>query len=180
MKIINWILSIGMLVGTLIIVVLYYDSSRLLTYLAIIPVVSVPLLLRKTKFCLNDKEIFYYYVFVFLAEFLGCVVNLYNSIWWFDMVIHFCSGIFAFGVGWFLLNKFYLKDVPFCFKILFSICTVALTAVIWELFEFGADSLLKLDLQHNLDTGVQDTMVDMLMAFVGGIFLGISCFIKKK
>ena len=36
------------------------------------------------------------------------------------------------------------------------------------MFEFGMDSITGSNLQHNLDTGVADTMWDMIAAFVGG------------
>ena len=63
----------------------------------------------------------------------------------------------------------------------FGIVFVCFVALIWELCEFGADCLLNMDLQHNLDTGVVDTMEDMMAAFLGGIScLVVSIIYKKK
>lgn len=180
MKKINWLLVIGMIVGTLYYAVFQYDSDRLLTYLAVIPVLGFPLLLRKTKFKLNEKELCYYYVFVFLADFLGCVVNLYNTTWWYDVVIHFGSGIFTFMMGLFLLNKFNVGNDNFWFKVLFCFCVVMTIAGMWELFEFLADNLLGLDLQHNSSTGVMDTMIDVLAAFIGGILSMVGYYVMNK
>lgn len=182
LKKINNGLIIVMIVGTLYFAIYQYDGSRILTYLAVIPVLGAPLLLRKTKFQLSLQELCYYYVFVFMADFLGCVVNLYNMVWWFDIFIHFLSGIFTFMIGVFLLNKIKIGDDNFWFRMFFGICFVSLIALGWELFEFGADKLLGMDLQHNVDTGVHDTMIDMLVAFGGGVLsvVGYCMFHKRK
>ena len=180
MKKFNLGLVIGMIIGTLYYAIFQYDSERLLTYLAVIPVVGAPLLLNKTKFKLNEQEMCCYYVFVFMAYFLGCVVNLYNMTWWYDKFVHFISGIFTFMVGLIILDKFNVDKDNFCFKMFFSIGVVALIALLWELFEFGVDSLLGMNLQHNKDTGVNDTMVDMLVAFSGGILSIGGCYVIKR
>lgn len=180
MKKINWLLIVSMIVGTLYYVIFQFDSERILTYLAVIPVIGAPLLLKNTKFKLDTRELCCYYVFIFFADFLGCVVNLYNTTWWFDILIHFCSGIFTFMGGLFILDKIEIGKDSFWFRMFFSICVVTFIALLWELFEFGADCLLDLDLQHNIDSGVMDTMVDMLVAFGGGILSIVGCLIKRK
>lgn len=173
MRRVNLLFVLMMLVGTLYYVVYCYDDSRLLTYLAIIPVLLAPLCLKKTKYRLDMNELFIYYLFVFLADFLGCVVNLYNEIWWYDLFAHFLSGIFTAMVGRFLLDKMKVKERTKWFDFLFEISFVMLIASIWEFFEFGVDYLLDMNLQHQLDTGIVDTMEDMLAAFVGGIGIGL-------
>lgn len=181
MKKFNWLLVIGMFAGTLYYVIFQYDSSRLLTYLAIVPVVIAPMILNKTSFKLREQELFCYYLFIFFAQFLGCIANLYNLTWWYDIVMHFCSGIFTFLVGLFILDRIRGCKDSFWFKMFFGIVFVCFVALIWELFEFGADCLLNMDLQHNLDTGVVDTMEDMMAAFLGGIScLVVSIIYKKK
>lgn len=52
-------------------------------------------------------------------------------------------------------------------------------ASLWELLEFGSDILLGTNTQHN-DTGVIDTMIDVLVVFIGGILSCIGYYIKKK
>lgn len=180
MKKINWLLIISMIIGTLYCVIFNYDSDRLLTYLAVIPVLGMPLLLNKSKFKLNAKELCCYYVFVFMADFLGCVVNLYNTTEWYDVLVHFCSGIFSFLVGLFIVDKLDVGKVSFVFKILFCLGIMALIALGWELFEYGADCFLDLNLQHSNKTGVNDTMIDILVAFVGGILSSIGYYIRDN
>lgn len=169
MRRINWFLVFDMIIGTLYFVIFQYDDSRLLTYLAVILVLVAPLLLKKTKYKLGDLELFCYYLFLFFADFLGCVVNLYNEISWYDLFMHGVSGIFTFGVAFFLLNRLSIQGRTFWFDVFFAICFVMFVAGIWELFEYGADCFLSMDLQHHIDTGVVDTMEDMLAALIGGV-----------
>lgn len=184
MRKLNWLLVIGLLVGTLIYSVFYYDSSRALTYLAVIPVTLAPLLLKKTKYYFKSWDYFWYYLFVFFAYFLGSVVNLYNMISWFDILIHFFSGIFTFAMGCLIWQRQGMEKnvkLSFAFPLFFCLCFVMFVASLWEFFEYGASFFLGLDLQHNIDTGVNDTMVDMLVAFLGGCLSGgIGFIIKKK
>ncbi len=174
----NQILLLSIMLGTLYFTIFHYDSQRILTYLAVIPVLIAPYILRKTKYQLDDSELFYYYLFIFFADFLGCVANLYNIVWWYDIFIHFCSGIFTFAIGLFLLKKWQqlqrnLMTITFCLGI------TMLVASGWEFFEFLTDNLLGMNLQHNIDTGVIDTMQDMIAAFLGGI-LASFIYIKVK
>lgn len=169
MKKLNVLLLMGMIIGTLGCMLFWYDSSRLLTYLLVIPVLMVPMFLKKTKFKLSSGELFWYYLFVFFSDFLGCVVNLYNTVSWYDTVVHFSSGIFTFFVGLFIIDRIDKGDTNVWIKVIFGISFVCLIAVIWEIFEFGSDVILDLNLQHSSDTGVVDTMIDMIAALGGGI-----------
>lgn len=180
MKKLIWFFILVMVLGTFGLVIFRYDSSRILTYLAVIPVLLAPWLLRGTKYQLGDKELCCYYIFIFLADFLGCVVNLYNMIGWYDLFVHFLSGIFTFGVGLFVLRRIFVGECSVLFEVIFSICLVMMIASLWEFFEFGADWLLGMDLQHTIDTGVWDTMEDMIVAFLGGILSGIGYYLMNR
>ena len=179
MKKINLGLIIGM-IGTLYYVVFKFDSDRILTYLAIIPLILFPLILVKSKFKLGVKELFVYYIFIFLSYFLGSVVNLYNTTDWYDVLVHFCSGFFSFFSGLFIIDKIGIGKKSLLFRIFFSFLVVMSIAGLWELFEFGCDILLGTNLQHS-DIGVMDTMIDVLVAFIGGILSsGYYYFVNRR
>ena len=57
---------------------------------------------------------------------------------------------------------------------------VALIAVAWELFEYFMDTYVGMNLQHTLDTGVTDTMQDMLVALLGGFLSSIFIWKRSK
>ena len=54
-----------------------------------------------------------------------------------------------------------------------------LIASLWEFLEYGADTFMHLNVQHNIETGVSDTMEDMLVAFLGSIIVALT-YIKTN
>ena len=53
-------------------------------------------------------------------------------------------------------------------------------ASLWEFLEFGADTFLGMNVQHSIETGVRDTMEDMLIAFLGSLIVSISYLVENK
>lgn len=183
-KLLTKLLLIIMIIGTPIVAIFEFldnDFSRILTFIAIYPLLFVPLILNKLKFKLNDLEIFQFYFFLFLADFLGCVLNLYNTLSWYDLFVHFLSGIFTFIFGVIIfrqINNCKIENKKL--KVLFCLGLVALVAVLWEIFEFSVDTIIKTDLQHNQQTGVSDTMGDLIVASFGGIISAVYTFFQRK
>lgn len=155
-----------------------YD--RLIGSLSIVLILFIPRLITKF-FKIKIPEILelIYILFIFIAQFLGSVVNLYNIIWWYDLFVHFLSGVLTSVLAIVILNMFKLdKNKLFnaCFIIIFSM----FTAVSWEFIEFFGDLFLGMNVQHSIETGVKDTMTDMLVAFLGSIFVFVFYIIKEK
>ena len=180
-KLLNKILLIIMNIGTIIVAVIEFSNnnySRVMTFVAIYPLLLLPFIINKTKFKLSEQEVFLYYLFILLFDFIGCVCNLYNTVSWYDIFVHFLSGIFTFVLAT-IIFRLISKDNNKLLKILFSLGMVALIAIMWEVFEFSVDSLIHTNLQHNQDTGVIDTMQDMIVAMLGGLISSIYMWIKK-
>ena len=150
--------------------------------------VTVPLVLllprifkRILKLNINDEMELIYIIFIVLAHFLGSVVNLYKYIWWYDLFAHFLSGMLTSILALVIMNWMGVyKEKNVTFNIIFIISFTLMVASIWEFFEYGADTFLKLNVQHSIETGVSDTMEDMLVAFLGGIIVSIIYFIEEK
>lgn len=182
--IINNILNIIMMVTSLILTIYFININkydRIFTCLAIYLVIYLPRLLENTKYKLNYNYKLVYTVFVFLAHFLGSIINLYQYIWWFDLFAHFISGILTLVVGKFILEeiektKITSKLIHFIYLIGF----VAFVAVIWEIIEYSGDVIFNMNLQHNLETGVVDTMEDMIIAMTGGLLSYCYLYMKPK
>lgn len=157
-----------------------YD--RLLGSLSIAFVLFIPRIVRKLfKIKISNAMEFIYILFIFLAQFLGSVVNLYNKVWWYDLFMHFISGILTSFLAlevlcWF--NNY--KEKNKIFNALFIISLSLMIAVLWEFCEFTADTLFGMNVQHNMETGVKDTMQDMLVAFLGSIIVSVLYLIKTK
>lgn len=150
------------------------NGHRLATYLALPLVLLLPLLYEKiVKKPLKDELKVIYYSFIFIADALGCVVGLYEKIGWFDIFSHYLSGVVTACVGIIILNDWKIKEKPFQVIIL-CLAITCFVAVFWEIFEFSVDNIAGMNLQHSIDTGVRDTMEDMIAAIIGSIsFLGI-------
>ena len=180
-KLLNKILLIIMNIGTIVVATLEFTNnnySRVMTFIAIFPLLLIPFIIDKIKFKLSDKEIFLYYLFILLADFIGCVCNLYNTVSWYDIFVHFLSGMFTFVLATIIYRVLSDSDNKLL-KILFCLGIVTIIAITWEVFEFSIDNLAHTNLQHNQDTGVVDTMQDMIVAMLGGFFSSIYVLFKK-
>lgn len=157
-----------------------YD--RIASTACVFLVVLVPFIIRKViRYNLSDKLEFIYLIFVFLAHILGTVVNLYSSVWWWDLFVHFLSGVFTSYIALILLTEFkVLKSKNKIFSAIFIVCFSLSIASLWEFFEFTADKITGGDTQWVLKTGVDDTMTDMLVAFLGSILFAFNHLINKK
>ena len=71
------------------------------------------------------------------------------------------------------------KDKNKGFNILFIISFTLMVASIWEMLEFGADTFLGMNVQHSIETGVSDTMEDILVAFLGSIIVSLSYLLEN-
>ena len=124
-------------------------------------------------------------LFIFLAFLLGVVLDWYNSISFYDNIVHFLSGIVFTTVG---LCFFWLiredksadrnKDYPA--SVSFSFCFAQFTAVLWEIFEFVSGLITGHDSQNVAATGVADTMEDMISCMVGSFVMAAIIFFCLK
>ena len=155
-----------------------YD--RLLGDLTIFLVFVLPRIVCKIfKFKSDYKIEFIYIIFIFISQFLGSVLNLFNTVWWYDLFTHFISGILTSVLALMILNYFKC-DKNKVFNLLFMISFTVFVAALWEFMEFFADTFLGMNVQHSIGTGVSDTMEDMLIATLGGLIVLIKYLFDKN
>ena len=134
----------------------------------------------------NYFETFLLFFCSFAFQF-GVALHFYDKFNFHDIAAHFISGIFFLYAGMCLYAKWSsdFKDrysallFQLCFSLFFSMAI----AVFWEIGEFLAYLITEHDMQHHLDTGVFDTMEDIISCLFGSIFAGIDffiCFRKNK
>lgn len=93
-------------------------------------------------------------LFIFAAEILGEVQNFYGIFKGWDTILHTINGFLCAAIGFSLIDilnrshKFHAKLSPF-FVALVSFCFSMTIGVLWEFFEFGADTILKYDMQKD-------------------------------
>lgn len=187
LKVVNSLLFVGFICFMVYMLISSYDTmslSKILTVLCILPVIMVPYLLDKIKvYKMDEVLIFFYYVFILLSLVMGSILKFYYRIWWFDLFTHFISGIVTSIVAFILLDKNKLINKKYkWFGFLFiTIFTISIAAG-WEYFEFFCDKLFDGDSQWVFETGVDDTMTDMLIATLAGLLSSsyYLYYIKKK
>lgn len=123
---------------------------------------------------------FTYILFVIAAQFFGSVIYLYNSIWWYDLLCHFVSGILTSVLALNILSFFDIKPKKKIFNYIFIICFTISIAAIWEYLECLIDFLFKTNVQHYIETGTKDTITDMIAGTIGSILFGIYNYNKNK
>lgn len=142
---------------------------KALVSITIVPVMVLPFLLKKT-FKLTDSTIMLYLVFVFFAQFVGSVLNAYDAIPTFDKIMHLSSGVISSVFALVILISFKKYDhESLTFNILFIIAITFMIAGLWEIFEYSADKVFLGDAQRVIETGINDTMQDIIAAFLGAI-----------
>lgn len=177
-KILNWILIITLTILGIceLVKIITTNGDRLATCLVLFPILYFPWFLRKVgKIEINPVLELIYLIFVALAQFLGSVINLYNKVWWYDLFSHTISGwLTSLLALFFLVRMNHYQEKHLVFNITYILGIGLLVAGLWEFFEYGSDVLTGSNLQHAIETGVKDTMDDMLVAFVGSIIFCVS------
>ena len=154
-------------------------TSKILTTLAVIPVTAGPFLIKKIlKYEMSETLKIFYYLFILISLILGSILGWYYKISWFDLFAHLISGIVVMVVALIILKKNHLlrKELMW-FHIIFMIAFGLMIASFWE---FASDKILGGDTQWVKETGVDDTMGDMLIAFFRSILFCIYYFIEVK
>ena len=136
----------------------------------------------------------YYYVFVFCATILGEVFSLYYLVPIWDSLLHFTSGILIGIFGAILITIILQKKncekliTPKGIAIAVMFFTLCL-GLVWEIYEFSADSLLGLNMQKfMLQDGTEligqialvDTMKDLITDSLGALVAAISSYFSLK
>ncbi|MDF2612721.1 MAG: hypothetical protein K0S71_507 [Clostridia bacterium] len=116
-----------------------------------------------------------YTVFIFGTQWLGTYLRLYDSLIWWDIMLHFSSGILLGYVGILLLiwldkdNLVKGKSTTIMI-VLFSFVVSISGAVFWEIMEFLADTIFGSNTQLG---SLQDTMEDMIYGTLGAVLFAV-------
>lgn len=150
-------------------------------FLTILP----KLLQKKFKFNLISEITLMYLLFTYAAIFLGTMHGAYGMFGWWDTMLHTLSGVFIGYIGFLVIIFFNdSKKIPLNMSPLFIALfafTFAITAgAIWEIYEFSVDTLFGMNTQHSIDTGVLDTMKDIITDTAGALFASISGYLALK
>ena len=91
--------------------------------------------------------------FTFCAMFLGEIMDFYTRFSWWDTMLHFTSGVMFSLIGYMLFLSFnrdagVRRRINPAMVVMFTVCFSIACGAIWEIFEFGGDSLLGMNMQR--------------------------------
>lgn len=94
------------------------------------------------------------YIFVFCAEILGEIGNYYQIFPFWDTMLHTVNGFMFAAFGFCLIdifnkNKRFRFELSPAFLALVAFCFSMTIGVLWEFFEFAADTMLGTDMQKD-------------------------------
>jgi hypothetical protein len=123
-------------------------------------------------------------IFNFLSLFLGSALDFYYHFYWWDMVLHAASGFLLGIIGFIALFVLNQTDRVSAMKpgfIAFFGVTFAVTlGVAWEIFEFICDRMWPYLNMQSGETGVSDTMVDLIVDTIGAIVVAFMGYAYLK
>jgi hypothetical protein len=106
--------------------------------------------------------------------FLGEVYGFYERFWWWDVVMHGGSAL-GFGlIGFVFVFMLFQGDrfaAPHGALAFLAFCFALAIGALWEIFEYGMDSLLGTNMQKS---GLVDTMNDLMVDVAGAAFGALS------
>lgn len=159
------------------------SATRVIYMAALTIAMSIPYLIKKIfKITFSRIVSIVFYVYMFLAGFLGVVLELYRKVAGWDMIIHFVMGAVLAVLSIYILNyTIYKKDKSrhnLFFTFLFMIIFAMGIGAIWEIIEFIGDGLFNMGYQRYITYegivlygrgALMDTMLDLCMDFLGAI-----------
>jgi len=169
MKLINRILAVLMGIVVIILTIKNENWSYLLFFIALILPFAIKL--PNIATCI-------FLLYTFAAIFLGGQVHLYRTTEWFDDFAHFSWGLVIGIVGLYAIHYFKIENTSLLFRIVFIVILGLATSAVWEIFEYASDTLVNTNMQR-VETGVTDTMTDILNCLWGNILFVIAYFFEQ-
>lgn len=121
------------------------------------------------------------YIYCIFSLVMGSMLDFYDKIEWWDLLMHVLSGIILGNIGNVILIKNAGKlKITKTLRLLFIVGIACIGGVVWEIYEFAVDSLFNLDTQLAKGYGIYDTMWDLIMDFLGGVGIGIYFLMVNK
>lgn len=137
---------------------------------------------RKTRIYVPPEFQLLIVIFIYASVFLGEVHGFYARFWWWDSMLHFFAGlamgVMGFAIMYVLYKQGKVTTAPI-FIAFFAFCFSMTGGVVWEIYEFAMDQFLGTNMQR-LETGVVDTMQDLIINTIGAIIASVAGYFYVK
>jgi hypothetical protein len=116
--------------------------------------------------------------FFFLSLYLSSAVDFYYHYWWWDIVLHAGSGFLLGIIGFlalFLMNQTdrLPAGIQPAFLCFFGVTFAVFVGVLWEILEFVVDLIVPWANMQSRETGVVDTMHDLIVDALGAVVVAL-------
>lgn len=149
-------------------------TKEFLLFLGLIPILLISFLIRKY----NKNLEFVYLIFVYIAYIFGFIYDYYDKIYFYDAIVHSVFGLVASIYALPLLKRLKKYDLKNrLFNIIFIIILTLSLASVWEIFEFTIDKIMN---TNDMQRGLNNTMKDIISAFLFSILYSFIYFGKTK
>jgi len=142
-------------------------------------ILVLPAVLKRFHLHLGPLTLSLILCFAVLGTYLSNRYNLYKTFWWYDILLHFSSGVLIALTG---NDLFFSRQKPsLLFRLFFCFIFALAGAAFWEILEFSLDLISGQDVQRNLlaekeflgkdwqNPGLKDTMNDIINGTAGGL-----------
>ncbi len=185
-KILNNILKIIIIVTIVIkLAISNYENIGMLILAFLLTHYEI-ILNRLFKIKLNNLNNLLIVLFIFLAQYLGSCLNFYDLFSWWDIMLHFISGIIMFLIGidlYTLINK-KQQGTRVLTMLLFAVFFALAIGNLWEIWEYTTDAILKLDSQKAGELvgrlALKDTMTDLIASALGTALILVFKVLKLR
>ena len=168
------------------------NNGEMLLYAAATIVVLLLLLLLRRFFQIPPVLELLIVLFIFASITLAKLFDFYTRIPSWDLILHGFSGPLISAIGIALLGLWRFegqgtKILSASFVAIFGFLFSMTVAGLWEFYEFGFDTFFGTQMQKYtflqngmIDTGLYDTMTDMLSAAVGSLLYALLTYFDIK
>lgn len=114
--------------------------------------------------------------FAFFALFFGSMLDFYSIIPIYDLLLHAGSGVLLTFAGHWLYTQLTRKKavtIPLIIPVLFAVLFSMAAAGVWEIWEYSGDTLFGLSSQGSGQSGLDDTMTDIIAGCISGVVGGL-------
>ncbi len=171
-----------------------YVLMLLQCIIGIVAMLLPSLFRRKFGLVIPSKMMILYAVFLYCSIYLGEVRSFYYHIPNWDTMLHTFSGGVLGALGFSIISLLNRTDrVPVnlspIFVALFSFCFALTIGVVWEMYEFTADGILRTNMQKFAQAGgaklvgraaLTDTMKDLIVDAIGALVVSVGGYISLK
>ncbi len=154
-------------------------KAEIMSGLVVIVIAAVPLITSKLfKINYSPVLIATYITFVFMAHFVGSVLDTYDRFSLYDDITHTVFGSVGGLVAIYLFTTFNdYKDFKYRTLAIFVFFFPMAFGAVWEIYEFAADEILGLIMQRSTWVvesgysiyGTADTVHDLWVTFIGAV-----------